>query len=199
MVLVGLAVTPPPSTPPSATLVVDQAWDGRRLEAPAATVSLNPTAEVLRIEVEAVYHGDPPPPGPPRSIDRLWQFEVVEVFVAGSVGEDGQVSYTEVELGPHGHHLVLRLEGARNVIETGLPMVFAAEIDGDRWRGVAEVPWSFLPVAPFTGNAYAIHGLGKQRRYRAAFSVPGAAPDFHQPSRFRPLGIKCPVDRNALR
>lgn len=180
-------------------LVVAHNWDGARLAVPAATVSLVATPDHLRVEVSAPYHRDPVPPAEAGPLDGLWNHEVVELFVAGAAGEDGRVPYTELELGPHGHHLVLRLDGVRSVVEKALPLVFDAQIEAETWRGVAEVPWSYLPKGPWTGNAYAIHGTGEQRRYRAAFPVPGTAPDFHQPDRFRPLDLEKPPSIDNVR
>lgn len=190
--LVGWMVTVPTVLLSTATLTIDHDWNGERLDTPHATVTLTAEVTALRIEVDARYHGDPPPGAPPGPTEGLWQFEVVEVFLAGAPGDDGSVAYTEIELGPHGHHLVLRLEGVRKIAQSRLAIDFAARIDAGRWHGVASVPWSLLPHGPLTGNAYAIHGVGTARRHLAAFPVPGPAPDFHQPARFRPLGIEQP-------
>ncbi len=189
---VGWMVTVATVTLSTATLTIEHDWNGVPLETPAATVKLTAEPRALRIEVDARYHGDLPPDTPPGTTDGLWQFEVVEVFLAGAPGADGSVAYTEIELGPHGHYLVLRLDGVRQVIASGLTIAFDARIESGRWHGVAIVPWSLLPPGSLHGNAYAIHGTGAARRYRAAFPVPGTVPDFHQPSRFRPLGIEQP-------
>ena len=114
--------------------------------------------EALVIEVDAPFYADPAPKGPPGSTWALWEHEVVEVFLMGQ-GE----SYTEVELGPHGHHLVLRLLGRRNIVERELPIEFEAHVEGDRWKGRARVPNSCLPDPILRLNAYAIHGTGAGR------------------------------------
>jgi hypothetical protein len=44
--------------------------------------------------------------------------------------------YLELELSPHGAHLVLQLDNVRRVRASQLPLPYAhAHIDGDRWRG----------------------------------------------------------------
>ena len=164
--------------------VIRTTWDGVPAEAESVALSLTIDAFSLRVEVDAPYHGDPPPAGPPGPTWALWEHEVVELFVAGP-GE----RYTEIELGPHGHHLVLRLVGRRNIVERCLPLAFDARILGTRWRGLATLPLTLLPPGPHTMNAYAIHGAGTRRRYLALHPVPGDAPDFHRLECFRELAL----------
>lgn len=140
--------------------------------------------QALRIEVDGPYHGDPPPPGPPGPTERLWEHEVVELFVVGHAGTDGAVPYTEIELSPHGHHLVLRLLGVRQVVARELPLDFEATIEGARWRGLARLDRAFLPPGPHRVNAFALHGQGAHRRYLAWTPVGGREPDFHRIERF---------------
>lgn len=164
---------------------IGHTWDGAALPPSAHTrlrVALDDRG--LRIEVDAPFAGDPPPSGPPGSHAELWEHEVVELFVAG---EDGR--YTEIELSPHGHHLVLQLDGVRRVVASGLPLRFSAQIDGDRWRGVAHLDRALLPAHPTHFNAYRIGG----GRFEAHAAVPGEAPDFHQPARFVPWAPADPV------
>ena len=167
-------------------LTIEGGWDGRALEPhEKVRLRLGFSTDSLLIEIDAPYNGDPAPPAPAGSFDGLWNHEVVELFVQGR----GQ-AYSEIELGPHGHHLLLRLSGPRRVIDQGLPIDFHSARHGNRWQGRAQVPVAFIPTeGPFRGNAYAIRGLGAAREHHALFPVPGAKPDFHQPSRFRELDI----------
>ncbi len=143
----------------------------------------------LHIQIDAPFHNDPAPDHPPGSVDGLWNFEVVELFIAGPPQRDGAIPYLEVELGPHGHYLVLQLSDIRKVATQGFPLEFDAEIDfkARRWRGRAQIPASYLPPLPHHLNVYAIHGTGSKRCYLAWQPVPGARPDFHQPRCFVPL------------
>lgn len=164
-------------------LLIDKTWDGVPI-APdeIARVELIAGPAGITVSVDAPYHGDPPPPGPPGSTDGLWKHEVVEIFLLGRSD-----AYLEVEMGPHGHHLVLKLRGARNVVRRGLPLRYHARIEGRRWRGVAAIPRALLPDGLDRDNAYAIHGAGPSRRHLAAHPVPGPRPDFHRLDAFGPL------------
>jgi hypothetical protein len=136
----------------------------------------------LALEVDAPFHGDTPPKGPPGSVDGLFEYEVVEVFLLGSGDR-----YLEVELGPFGHYFVLELKGVRHIERSGLPLPYSCDRSGERWTGTARVPLDYLPAGLCAGNAYAIHGRGARRRHLAAHPVGGAHPDFHCIDRFPPL------------
>jgi hypothetical protein len=172
-------------------LTIDHTWDGAPIgDGERATLRLSADPLGLRIEVDAPFHGDPAPSAPPGPTPGLWDFEVVELFIAGS-GSDADLPYLEVELGPHGHHLVLSLRGVRQSRWSAAPMAYEAAITGDRWAGVAVVPWAWLPAGPHRGNAYAIHGAGSDRRYLAMSPTLGDKPDFHKPARFVALAMPC--------
>ena len=165
-------------------VTIAQTWDGKRLS-PEAQVDLwiEPRADGLQIRVEAPYGGDEGPPGEARSFWGLWEYEVVEVFILGE-----GACYTEIELSPHGHHLVLQLEGERHVVTRELPLDYAAQIDGQRWSGVARLDWRYLPEPPHRLNAYAIRGVGEGRVYHAFSPMHGGSPDFHHLECFRSVG-----------
>lgn len=156
-------------------LEIVRSWDGVPVRPDEeARLTLTPVEDGLTIEVDASFHGDPRPTASIGSTDRLWEHEVVELFLLGA-----SERYTEIELGPHGHWLVLRLAGVRQPVEVGLPLQFAARIRGSRWTGRALVPWAMLPDPVTHLNAYAIHGTA-ERRYLAWSPVPGNGPDFHR-------------------
>ncbi|MAG30992.1 MAG: hypothetical protein CL908_08890 [Deltaproteobacteria bacterium] len=155
-------------------------WDGT--PAPAKeqvrlTLAWDDAAAELR--VEAPFHDDPAPPGAAGPHPGLWEFEVVELFLLGE-----EQRYLEIEIGPHGHHWVLELHGARRVVREGLPLRLEVERQGEAWRARADFPATWLPPGLFAANAYAIHGHGSRRRYLAASPVPGTRPDFHQLEHF---------------
>jgi len=135
------------------------------------------------LTVSAPFHGDPAPRGRAGPTPGLWEFEVVELFVVGS---GPGPNYTEIELGPYGHHLVLQLDGIRATVASELPLTFEARISGDRWTGRATIAGHLMPAHPRWWNAYAIHGVGAARRYLAAHPVPGDGPDFHRLRHFAP-------------
>ena len=137
---------------------------------------------MVQITIDAPWHGDPAPEGPPGPLWELWEHEVVEIFIAGP-GE----RYLEVEMSPHGHHLVLQLDGVRNVVARELPMRFSTHRRGERWTGNAELDASLLPGGPHRMNAHAIHGRRGSRQHASLHPTAGPAPDFHQLDAMRPL------------
>lgn len=173
------------------SLCVARTWDGTPIpRAERVRFEIRDAGPALRIEVEAPFHDDPPPPGRPGPTDGLWEHEVVELFVVGGArGGEPEPEYTELELSPHGHYLLLRHRGVRQVVERLLAIDFTARISGGRWRGAALLPRELLPAAPHRVNAFAIHGSGAERRYLAMTPVPGRRPDFHRLDVFETLEL----------
>lgn len=167
------------------SMQVKHLWDGAPVT-PDHEIELfiEPGDQTWLLRVRAPFYDDPPPRGPVGSTWALWEHEVVEWFIAGP-GEE----YLEIELSPHGHHLALRLNGIRQVVERGLPLTYSASRTGDRWSGEARVPATWLPVGPWRVNAYGIHGVGEARTHLAAYPMRGSAPDFHRLESFRPLPL----------
>jgi hypothetical protein len=146
---------------------------------------LDREAERLVVRVDAPFHGDPAPAQLAGRLDRLWEHEVVELFLVG--GED---RYLEIELGPHGHHLGLALAGARRIVDPAIGLEFRAVVSGRRWTGEARLAARDLPAGLSRWNAFAMHGVGDARRYLAARPVPGPQPDFHRIGLFPALTPK---------
>jgi hypothetical protein len=138
--------------------------------------------------MDAPFWGDPAPQAPVGSTDQLWEYEVVEVFVAGEAQERG-IPYLEMEFSPHGHFLLLRFFAPRQREMIHLPCHFRALQEGTRWKGEAQIEERFFPPQPWHWNAYAIHSSPTQRIYCAAAPVKGEKPDFHQPTAFLPLRL----------
>ena len=91
--------------------------------------------QCIIFEVDAPFYNDPAPPEPSdkksdidskndKALMGLWDYEVVEAFFLCSKSEQ----YLEVEIGPHGHHLVLFLNGRKNIIKECLPIKWEVEI-----------------------------------------------------------------------
>lgn len=168
---------------PARILQIALAWDG----APAprgehASVSLTRARGGLDVRMDAPLHRDPPPPGPPGPTWELWNHEVLELFVLGP-----DERYTELEIGPHGHHLLLRLAGRRTIVERCLPLDVDVRRAETRWSAVCHLGAAVLPPPPWRINAYAIHGAAGERRHLAWTPVPGPGPDFHRLELFPPL------------
>ncbi len=159
----------------------DQAEPGE-----VAEVRLQRSATGVRVDIDAPFHGDPPPPSPIGSTDKLWTFEVGELFIAARTRTGW--AYTELELSPHGHSLALRFIGVRT--PSPLPTLphfdAGTRIDGARWRASLELPYDLLPMGPeWHVNACAIHGASPRRYLTAhALGTPPGKPDFHRPDHF---------------
>jgi hypothetical protein len=169
----------------SILLPIERTWDGRPTR-PKERVDVRLTAAsgVLEIEVDAPLGEDPCPRRPTGPTDQLWEHEVVELFVV-----DARDRYTEIELGPWGHHLVLQLSGPRVASARCLPLEYRARIDGPRWTGLARLAWDLLPPAPHRVNAFAIRRIEGARRFFAWSPVAGARPDFHRIELFPTLEL----------
>lgn len=159
-------------------LVIEYLWDGSDAhEAERVTLELRATPGHLEIAVDAPFHGDPAPDAPPGRVPGLWEYEVVELFLHATGHR-----YLEIELGPHGHYLALRLDGIRNIVDPELPLEFTVERPAPhRWRGRARLARDLLPPGLARYNAHAIHGQADARRYLSAHPAGGARPDFHRP------------------
>lgn len=58
------------------------------------------------------------------------------------------------------------------VFQDMLNLTYSAVISGNSWKGIAVIPWEYLPQNVEKFNAYAIHGSGKDRVYESLFPVP---------------------------
>ncbi len=167
-------------------LAVEQTWDGVPVPARERTeVNAHLDARHLHVIIDAPCFGDRPPLTPAGATDRLWEHEVVELFL---VGRDGR--YVEVEVGPYGHHLVLVLDGVRNVVASHVPLALDVRRAGPRWTARAALERRWVPEPAVRANAFAIHGVGSDRRFLAHAPVPGAHPDFHRLDRFVPVSAR---------
>lgn len=172
-------------------LSIERFWHGAPLPAAACAVLQLQllTSGDLRVDFDAPFHNDPPPPSAPGITPQLWNFEVIELFISGQ-----HEHYLELEFGPHGHHLGLTHEGVRKPTAIGIPVDYTVVSRSPiRFAGQAVVSSRFLPRAPHRANAYAIHahGCGGQtgRCYHAHAPVPGEHADFHQPRHFVPIRL----------
>jgi hypothetical protein len=165
-------------------LSIERDWQGLPLAAAdKAWIAFEGAGEQLDLSFDAPYFDDPPPPMAAGPAPGLWDFELIELFIAGPDDE-----YLELEFGPHGHYLALQLRGVRKPWKSALPLVYAVQIEAGRYRGRAQVPMSYLPERAVRANAYTIHGQGEARRYAAHAPVAGARPDFHRLECFVQLG-----------
>ena len=184
------------------SIEICKTWDGRPADADEhAMVHLRDLGEEIEIRVEAPFHGDPPPPHDAGPTPKLYDHEVVELFL---LGDDNK--FLEIELGPFGHSLALLLEGPRNDVLNSVdhPLLVPLEYKthkfthgNTRWTGTAVIPKkrnhstvrefnvvNLLPLGISHFNAYAIHGVGEERRYLAHNPTETPEPDFHVLEKF---------------
>ena len=159
---------------------ITKTWDGLPIDArEMARIDLTYSETGIVLHIDAPFHQDDAPTADIGSLWELWNYEVVEAFFVGNSGH-----YTELEFGPHGHYLVLRLDAPRSVIDKEHIIDFTASIEGSRWQGSAVIPSNLLPSNIMRLNFFSIHGKGDDRRYLCYSPLPHTHPDFHQPERF---------------
>ncbi|KAG8592762.1 hypothetical protein GDO81_000618 [Engystomops pustulosus] len=149
---------------------IEHQWNSASITHDPVTIYLKPASEGLQMDISAPFFNDPPSPLSPAGepFHGLWEHEVVEVFFLNSEKEQ----YLEVEVGPHGHHLVLLLSQRRNIWKECLPLSFQASITEKTWKGRALIPWEYFPPSVDQFNAYAIHGSELKRTFEALYPIP---------------------------
>jgi hypothetical protein len=167
-----------PPAPARLRLEIRRLWNG---EAPAApelqgALELSALGDALAVRAELRQPGAPRVPAAPPGtrVGNLWEYDVVECFLAGEGGR-----YLEIEVGAAGHFLVLsfRAPRVRASSHEGLALrVERGALPGGWWAAL-RLPRSLLPEGIRAGNAFA-HAAGELLAHRP---VPGTFPDFHQP------------------
>ncbi|XP_020606518.1 uncharacterized protein LOC110045264 [Orbicella faveolata] len=167
-------------------------WNGKQINhAPIKFQISAQDSRVVLISVSGPFFDDPGPPpcAVGSACDGLWDYEVAEVFFLGK-----KEKYLEIELSPHGQHLLLMLNGVRKPFKDKLPIEYTATIDraNGSWTGTAKIPIDYFPPGVHKINAYAIHGSGINRRYESLYPAPADAksPDFHHLELFKPFDFE---------
>ncbi|XP_075471528.1 UPF0462 protein C4orf33 homolog isoform X2 [Ascaphus truei] len=159
---------------------IEHQWNSAPVAHEPVTIWLKSVDGGLRMDVSAPFFNDPPaPPGAAgQPLSGLWDYEVVEAFFLNSNTEQ----YLEVEVCPHGQHLVLLLSQRRNIWKESLPLSLQVSRTDTTWNGCALLPWDYFPPSVDKFNAYAIHGSELERTYEALYPVPQhAVQEGHQP------------------
>ncbi|KAM7168096.1 UPF0462 protein C4orf33 homolog [Macrochelys suwanniensis] len=149
---------------------IEHTWDSLPVSHEPVTVRMKSGSEGLLMEVSAPFFNDPPAPlgEPGKPFNGLWDYEVVEAFFLSETTK----RYLEVELCPHGQHLLLLLSGRRRVWKQELALTFEVSRTETKWEGRAHLPWSYFPPCTDKFNAFAIHGSEAKRTYEALYPVP---------------------------
>jgi len=167
-------------------------WNGAPINhAPITFYISAQDSRAVRISVSGPFFNDPDPPpcAAGTACDGLWDYEVAEVFFLGK-----KEKYLEIELSPHGQHLLLLLNGVRKKFMDKLPIKYTATIDraNNTWTGTAIIPIDYFPPDVSKINAYAIHGSGVNRRYESLYPASSdvSNPDFHRLEFFKPFDLE---------
>ena len=130
-------------------IVIEHTWDGQTVAARhRTTVAFHQaTPRLIEISIDAPFFDDLKPEQAIGRCPRLWDYEVVELFLVDQHG-----TYVELEFGPHGHYLVLLLSGPRVVVDDTLVIDYSAKINGAHWQGCATLvlPTSLENPSPST-------------------------------------------------
>jgi len=165
-------------------------WDNQTIDHAPIQVTLSSNGTHVELVAGGPFFDDPPgPDGPPgEAYWELWNYEVAEAFFLGDENR-----YLEVELCPHGQHLLLMLNGGGDQdVADCLPLDFKTSIIGSNWEGRAYIPAEYFPSNVNKFNAYAIHGSGDARTYEALYPCPYGmydGPDFHRLQYFQPINF----------
>ncbi|KAJ7326963.1 hypothetical protein JRQ81_016722 [Phrynocephalus forsythii] len=173
---------------------IEHTWNNFPVSHDPVTIKLTPENAGILMEVSAPFFNDPtaPPGEPGKPFNGLWDYEVVEAFFLN----DQTQQYLEVELCPHGQHLVLLLSGRRKICKQELPLKFEVSRTHWKWTGKAHLPWSYFPPSIDKFNAFAIHGSGVHRTYEALYPVcqnetgEEQKPDFHRLEYFKTFSLQ---------
>jgi hypothetical protein len=170
-----------PRAPGRLLLAIERYWDG----APCPLAHLHGRVELSArddgLELAASLPHQPSPRIPEARagtrVADLWEYDVVECFLAGAGGR-----YLEVELGAGGHFLVLSFSAPRVRCDEHERLRPALDFGSDAagWRARLVLDWALVPPDLAALNAYVIAGGA----HLAFAPLPGGAPDFHQPARF---------------
>ncbi|HEX5065874.1 MAG TPA: hypothetical protein VFY49_07155 [Myxococcota bacterium] len=170
-----------PRAPDALALRVERGWDGAPCDDARlhAEVRLQATPEGLAFEASLPHQPKPRVPAAPRGarVANLWEYDVVECFVAG---RDGR--YLELELGAGGHFLALQFDAPRRCCDAleSLRPKLEHRADALRWTARLCAPWAIVPAEIRALNAFVAAG----GRLLAHHPLPGARADFHQPQHF---------------
>ncbi|XP_072440176.1 UPF0462 protein C4orf33 homolog isoform X3 [Chiloscyllium punctatum] len=126
---------------------ITKTWDSSPVSHRGISLSLKPDDEGLLLEVEGPFFNDPsaPPGKRGKPYNQLWDFEVVEAFFLNSSKE----LYLEVELCPHGQHLVLLLAGKGRAWKSSLGIFQGFQLEFNYGKAVEAAPVRIVEICPW--------------------------------------------------
>jgi hypothetical protein len=161
-------------------VTISRFWDGTRCDTTQrhGRAKIQHNSGGIEIAGWLPHQAVPRVPDAPKGsrVARLWETDVVEVFLVGSE------VYLEIELGRDGRWLVLDFDAPRQFrrrYEDLAPTVEWGQDDHGWWSRIC-LPTSVIPDGLHSFNAYVIAG----GHHLAYHPVPSTPPDFHQPGLF---------------
>ncbi len=168
-----------PDAPAALALDVAQRWNGAPLAGLRARVLLSAEPDALWVEASMAHQHAPRIPDASRGarVEGLWEYDVVECFVAGADGR-----YLELELGAGGHYLALAFDAPRRRVRDFADESLSVEwqSDAETWRARCRVPRAWFSEPVVRANAFAIAG----GEFAVYMPTGGPRPDFHRPHAF---------------
>jgi hypothetical protein len=179
---------------------INHVWgQSNRLDKPLARCFLRWTTQGLCFDIQACYFQSDPPTAPIGPLWKLWEWEVVELFIVGQ-----EQHYLELEFSPHGHYLVLKLHTIRNIIQSLISLEYQSSLfpssqfyyssinhhfmKKSQWYGQAIIPFNLLPP-PYINtteeydyhiNMFMCYQHNNKKQYAFAYPLEGKQPNFHQ-------------------
>eukprot|EP01039_Chlorochromonas_danica_P000585 gene585-630_t len=180
-------------------------WDGRPspYERYAIELRISPESGDVLVHIDAPYHNDPPPDAPPGRFEELSDYEVVELFISSQRSDVTECPYLEVQVGPHGHYMLIFFMGEADwedqdpTLDLDQEPLVHINKQRQRWTADLAIPAHFLPEPDckadlsvnWNFNACAIFGKEDRRRYLSYHALSGDQPNFHQLRNFQPIRL----------
>lgn len=164
-------------------------WHARPLSPPLGFVIAADSSALWFVATREAPASCLPGVEPGSFMEGLWQGDVAELFLADP--DDG--SYLELNLAPNGawwaaKFIEPRVRSQQQANYQAIVTSYWQRIDANSWCAALRMPLDFLQKeigfsSRTTGNVTAILNSPTQT-FHSASKLPGAEPDFHQPSAF---------------
>jgi hypothetical protein len=169
-----------PRAPRRLRLPIERHWHGEESKEVRGSVELSQVGASLELRAELRQRRPLRAPELPSGTrcDGLWNYDVVECFLAGAGGR-----YLEIEIDSQAHWLVLgfRARRVRSSEFSELRLSVSRGLRADAaWWATLRLPLALLPRGLRSINAFAI----ASGHFLAYHPLPGPAADFHQPDRW---------------
>ena len=154
--------------------------------------SLNETYFTATFEVTAPYQTTNPALSKSASQWGLWEWDVVEIFIAPHLANEKPAKYFEFNVSPLGQFFELeifrpRVDFNKNFRSGFIPKVSVVENKWTATLAIALTAIGFKKGMTVSGNAFACLGKESERTYWSLFTPLQEQPDFHILEHFKPL------------